>query len=123
MIWPFKHTRSISNEEHSSGIEAMAEVIAKLKSECQSHRERADRYWELYNNLKKEIESGSVSITEDLPPYVISNYIKSHSIPYRLEEDSDYIRLFSQEKVRQSHSEENLIKVKGITIGLIKARL
>ena len=55
-------------------------------------------YWELYNNLKKEIESGSVSITEDLPPYVISNYIKSHSIPYRLEEDSDYIRLFSQEK-------------------------
>ncbi len=98
MIWPFKHTRSISNEERSSGIEAMAEVIAKLKSECQSHRERADRYWVLYNNLKKEIENGSVAITEDLPPYVISNYIKNHSIPYRLEEDSDYIRLFSQEK-------------------------
>ena len=76
----------------------MAETIAQLKKERDVIKKQADRYWKLYEDLKKEIAGGNIVVQDNISPLVISNYILNHSIPYRLEEDSDYIRIYNQEK-------------------------
>ncbi len=94
MIWPFKHTRSINNKDRSSEIEAMAEVITKLRSECESHCKRADRYWRQLQELKEKLAADSnLDLREVLN--VIDGATANKTIDYIIEQDDTYFRIIA----------------------------
>lgn len=94
-FWPFKFSENaVNKEELSSQILAMSEVISKLKKECESHQNRADRYWAQIQVLKKELagdKSANFELVTNLPTSL-------RPIPYLIDQDDEYCRVIAKQE-------------------------
>lgn len=89
-MWPFSSSKHADSEE----IIAMAAVIAKLKEENNSLKERAGRYWEQIQELKKGICT-AVGIEPDVA--ALGRYLREVLIKYSIVEDDEYCRIISRQ--------------------------
>lgn len=86
-MWPFSKKKLVSQQE----ILAMADVIAKLKSECELNKARADRYWKQLENLRKCVADSNGIALKDLYDGPRCNM----PIPYRVESDESYYTIIA----------------------------
>lgn len=86
-MWPF------SNNQPSSSVEivAMAEIISQLKQECKQLKERADRYWSLYEKLRKQVAEDKGIALKDLCNIPRCNL----PIPYKIEQNDFYCSIIA----------------------------
>lgn len=93
MIWPLRKLTK-SSTDNSSGVEAMADIIAKLKEELESANNRANRYWKQIEEMKQKIADAHNVDLRDVYE-VIGIPSCNRTIQYIVEQDDEYYRIIA----------------------------
>lgn len=99
-MWLFSKIFGKSSEkaqvvDTNTEILAMAQVIANLKRENEELNNRANRYWELYNDMRTGKDTSGVG---HISSYDIHKYFEKFGLSYEIIEDDDYCHIYSREK-------------------------
>lgn len=97
-MWPFKEKENVSRS-YQDEISILTNRIKDLEKERDELKDRSDRYWNLYTDLKNALDGGEIKALDHLSPYILRGYLREIQIKHEAVFDGDYCRIYN----RQDH--------------------